>query len=683
MPQQTELLYLRRNPFIKALLPLILGIISYSYIDISTIVSLSGLALSFIFLLLILIKKQYLQSYKRNHIFGIVFSTFILFFSLTYCYLHENYSTPSYIKEYHSNSIIKGVISESILEKNKSFGTTITIKKVINGKTEKEVYGKINCYFPKNETPPKLGDVLLFKPRLNEIKQPRYPDEFDYKEYLKSKGIVHSIFLTSNQYQKINETSTLFLTAEKIRASIVQQLEKTKLKENEIALIAALFLGDKKLLNSDIKTNFSDIGAMHVLAVSGLHVGILLLIITFVLNKLFGKDKRKALKVIITLLLIWSFAFITGLSVSVLRASLMFSLIVIGKLILEKSSIYNTISASAFIILIYNPVLLFDVGFQLSYLAVLGIIYFYPKINNLFYIKNKIGKYLWNITAVSIAAQIATIPLSIYYFHQIPLLSLVSNIIVSVYAVVIISGGVIILLVLPFSELLNYIAIVMSFIISSLLKVVEFLATIPYGKIDNLSISNNELYGLILLIILSIFVIETKRLRYINYGLILVLILLINKHFYDYELKKQHKITFINLENEVGINLTSKSENLFYTTENENLKQKYLSKSLSNFWVKHTNKNVAYKELNKFKNQIIEFGNTKVLIVNTPTFKTNDLWFDYIYINNKNCNLNYINDLNITNTIIVNNTFSTEVKYHLKNSTSRVFFAKDNPSFDL
>ena len=184
-------------------------------------------------------------------------------------------------------------------------------------------------------------------------------------------------------------------------------------------MLAALTLGYKDALTPELRESFSTTGAMHVLAVSGLHVGIIFVVLEFLLSFLNRWRFGKRLKPILIIVLLWSYAFITGLSPSVLRSSVMFSCMAFGGVLGRKSNTYNTIFVSAFFLLFFNADLLFDVGFQLSYSAVIAIVYFQPKIAGLLYVRNRFLRWAWDLAAVSLAAQIGTAPFAIFYFHQL------------------------------------------------------------------------------------------------------------------------------------------------------------------------------------------------------------------------------------------------------------------------
>ena len=227
-----------------------------------------------------------------------------------------------------------------------------------------------------------------------------------------------------------------------MRDKLLNILKENGLKNNELAVASALILGYKDDLGEELKHSYSSAGATHVLAVSGLHVGIIFLVLNFLLNILDKNDRFKISKAILLICFLWAYATITGLSPSVVRAATMFSFVTIGKSFGKSSSIYNTLCASAFVLLVYNPYLIMEVGFQLSYLAVVGIVYFQSIIYKWIYVKNKFLKYIWMITSVSIAAQLTTFPLGLLYLHQSPTYLFASNLFVIPGAMLIIGLGI-------------------------------------------------------------------------------------------------------------------------------------------------------------------------------------------------------------------------------------------------
>lgn len=227
---------------------------------------------------------------------------------------------------------------------------------------------------------------------------------------------------------------------------------------------------------------------MHILAVSGLHVGIIFIILSKLLFFLERHKYGKILQSALIILILIFYAMLTGLSNSVIRATIMFIFICFGRMFTRQVNIYNTLSASAFIMLLYNPYSIMDVGFQLSYLAVISIVFFQPKIYSLLNLRYKFPDYIWQLVSVAIAAQIATFPLTIHYFNQFPVYFILSNILIIPFVSIIIYGALI-LFCFSFSTNISYIiAKGLQLITLVLNKNVEFIKDLPLSKIDSLII---------------------------------------------------------------------------------------------------------------------------------------------------------------------------------------------------
>ncbi len=345
-----------------------------------------------------------------------------------------------------------------------------------------------------------VGDELLIHSRLSPIRNDNNPGGFDAELYWWSKGISRMGFLTEDDYKILGSESGawFFSTLNRLRSYFSSVLSRY-LSGDELALASALILGDKELLSSELKMEFSDAGAMHVLAVSGLHVGIVLYLILFILGK-FSRfiSKRKAL--IVALSVIWVYAGVTGFSPSVLRATIMFSVLSVGQLMLKNSNNFNLLFFSAFLLLMWKPLMIFDIGFQLSYLAMLGIFILHPIISMMFYFRFKWLNWIWQGTSVGISAQLFTVPLTLYYFHQFPNYFALTNIGVMVLAGVLLGLGLLLFLVhaIPLAGL--GVGATLSFGLLILIYFIQMIGQIPGAVAMGFTISS-ELVVLTYLII--------------------------------------------------------------------------------------------------------------------------------------------------------------------------------------
>jgi competence protein ComEC len=328
-----------------------------------------------------------------------------------------------------------------VLKSTSYMGNAVVIAEKDSSGVWKVLKEKILAYFKDDSTCKFLsyGDIVVFSGILQSIQGPPNPDMFNFRKYLENRKIFRQVFIEKGHWQKAGKAfyNPIKLWAEKCRIVFLDILRKFGIEGREFALAAALLLGTRDFLEKEVIREFSFAGAIHVLSVSGLHVGIMYVVadkaLFFLKN---GKRSRKLHQVMI-LACIWAYAFISGLPSSVVRAALMFSLIAAGKMFRRNVESYNILAVSAFLQLLINPYEITDVGFQLSYVAVLGIFAFYKPINELVDPGNKFLSMIWSILAVSIAAQLATFPLACHYFYMFPTYFLLTNFIVVPLAAVV------------------------------------------------------------------------------------------------------------------------------------------------------------------------------------------------------------------------------------------------------
>jgi len=263
---------------------------------------------------------------------------------------------------------------------------------------------------------------------------------------------------------------------------IMEEVKKTSLNDKNKMIFNAIILGYTGDMEESVKTAFSESGLMHILAVSGQHIGILVVILQIILGFLNKNNTLIFIKVLTMIAIVWLYALLTGLSPSVLRAAVMFSIISIGINIRSDSSSINVIGASAFFTLFFNPSTIMNIGFQLSYLAVLSIILFYDFIKNLLIFKYRISDYIWEMTAMSIAAQILTVPIMSFYFGKIPIYSLLANLIAIPAAFIILFYAVIYTPIIILTVVFKPADYLMDFLISCLYYPAKIICTFPFAS---------------------------------------------------------------------------------------------------------------------------------------------------------------------------------------------------------
>ena len=322
-------------------------------------------------------------------------------------------------------------LDEPPVEKTKSLKANATVRYLLHDSKSIPVTGKIIVYFKKDTSQLQLsyGSKIIFKKSLQEIKNSGNPGGFDYKRYALFQGITHQVFLKQDEFEVLDGKNEDWFKKfiYRSRERVLNILRKNIPGDKELGLAEALLIGYKDDLDQKLVQSYTNTGVVHIIAISGLHLGLIYWLLALLLKPLKNRKKVKWLRPVLIITGLWLFSILAGAQPSILRSALMFTCIVLGESLSKKTSIYNTMAVSAFILLCINPYWLWDVGFQLSYAAVLSIIIFMRPIHNWFYIKNKALDFIWKLNAVTLAAQILTVPLSIYHFHQFPNYFILTN----------------------------------------------------------------------------------------------------------------------------------------------------------------------------------------------------------------------------------------------------------------
>ncbi|MEZ4855670.1 MAG: ComEC/Rec2 family competence protein [Gelidibacter sp.] len=462
---------------IKLTLCLVAGIIIGTLFNVSLNLSLE-LTVGFIFLLFIVLLLSKNQ-FQKTIWFGILaFITTFFVGILTYNFHKQTNFKTHYTHSVRENNRIKTItfkVTEVLKSGNYYDKYIVDILKINQVSTSGKTL--LNLQKDSTQTSLNVDDVLVTTSGLKDLIHPLNPNQFDYKNYLEKQHIYHQIFTEYRflLYAK-SSTKTIFGIAADLRKTINNKLKTYHFKPDELALINALLLGQRQDISADIYNSYTKAGAIHILAVSGLHVGIILLLLNFVFKPIEYLKHGKTIKIILVLLCLWCFAIIAGLSASVTRAVTMFSIVAIGMNLKRPTNIYNTLAISMFLLLLLKPMFLFDVGFQMSYLAVIAIVTIQPMLVKLWTPKWKLQTLFWDVFTVTLAAQFGIIPISLYYFHQFPGLFFVSNLVIIPVLGVILGLGIIII-VLALTHLLpQWLADIYGFIISIMNDFVRWIA---------------------------------------------------------------------------------------------------------------------------------------------------------------------------------------------------------------
>jgi competence protein ComEC len=495
----------RKAPFLRFLSPLIAGILLQWYLQFDMRLAWFALAFSTAFLLLSFFLSQF-RRFQFSRLHGIAVT--IVFISLggllTWC--KDIRHDPRWIGNHCCpGETLIVVLQEPLVEKANSYKAIGTVKAYCRGRRYYSASGSVIAYFEKDSALGQLdfGTSIAFSKPVQEIPDASNPGGFDFKRYCLFQGVTQQVFLKKKEVVVLRDRQPTILATIlfPIRGKVLFILRKYIHGAKERGLAEALLIGYKDDLDKNLVQSYTNTGVVHVIAISGLHLGLIYWLLVRLFAPLRKKKIFKWLSPIMVIAGLWLFSFIAGAQPSVLRSAVMFTCIVLADGFSRKTSVYNSLAFSAFVLLCINPFWLWDVGFQLSYSAVLSIVVFMKPIYNWFYIKNKILDSIWKLSAASVAAQLLTTPFSIYHFHQFPAYFLLSNLIAVPLSSIIVLGEIFLCAasIVPFMGLVS--GKILSWLISLMNGYIERIESLPYSLWEGLQI--NFVQAAMIIVIIS------------------------------------------------------------------------------------------------------------------------------------------------------------------------------------
>jgi competence protein ComEC len=452
-----------------------------------------------------------------------------------------------------------------------------------------------------------IGDRLKINGLLYKNTHQKNPNQFDYQKYLENKQIYAQLYAEPNEI-KISTTieKDIWYYTSKLRTRIIQNLNKSNFHKDELNVAVALILGQQQDISPEIIRDYQYAGAVHILSVSGLHIGFILLFITFILKPLPNSKQASFIKLIVTLFSLSLFGILAGLAPSVLRSVTMFSFVAIGLFLRRSVNIYHTLLVSILLILLFQPSFLFDVGFQLSYIALFFILWLQPLLTRLWTPKNKIQNYIWDLLTVSFAAQIGTLPLSIYYFHQFPGLFFVTNLTVIPLLGFIMSLGVLVMLFAAFNWVPSYLAKALEVSIYYLDKIINTIASFESFIIKDIPLNTSLLITGYLVLIAIVVWFKKPNFKNLAVVLITIVALQISSIKTKWDIQSQEEFVVFNNKKETllierkGFNTTLyANDSLLRTYNKSNLISSYLTGNFGSLKHKRRLQNTIYFKGNK------------------------------------------------------------------------------------
>lgn len=545
-------------PIVRILFAFAAGIGTSMFYAINHWISLSY----FVFLLIaFVVLPRILKAYQQRWFAG--FAALLMFYFagvLVHTYQNNLFHSSHFSYIPHAKSYLIRVDEEPI-KKSHSYKMRAKVLQCADSSNQiKTTTGNVLIYISKTElnSLPNYGDVLLLNANdVRNVPLPKNPYEFDYKRYLAFNHIHHQAYLNQAQlaYTNINQANLVYKTVYSIQRYFRNVLHTYIKTPSEIGVAQALLYGFDDEIDEETMSAYANTGTLHVLAVSGMHVGIIFLIIS---KLLWFMDKSKKLlftKRLIIVVCLWVYSVLCGLSPSILRATVMFTFIITAQILERRSNIYNTLAASCFTLLIVDANMLANVGFQLSYMAVLGIIFIQPMLYKWYVASNWFVDQIWKITTVSVAAQIATSPIGILYFHQFPNCFLFSNLLIIPLTTVVLYCCIILLVVSKITVLATWLGVAIKHSILFTNKLVMLMEDTPYAYINGIQISifQSILLYVLFLCLIFYFMYQYNNLLRVSLLALLYLVVLFGADAYTQHHQKKLVVYSVNQSNAIQL----------------------------------------------------------------------------------------------------------------------------------
>lgn len=627
----TEALFLMINlhkyPFVRLVIPYAFGIwIAHTF---QTSIPWEWLSVIVFTGVVLMVLIALLSGNRRlGVVYGMVLSLMLIASGMMNIQADRPQSRPNHFINDTTKAIyFKARVTENPVRKERTTKVLLSLHGLADSNMLKPVNGLVLAYISNedNELIPTYGDIIVFWKRPEPPAMALNPAQFDFTSYLAGQGIYHQVFLKKGDWSILEKgyTNPLFVAAFYMRDKLLHAMSENGLAGDEFHVASAILLGYDDHLPAFLRKSYTAAGAMHVLCVSGLHVGLIFMIFSYLLGFLDRMKRTRNIKTLFLFVIIWFYALITGLSPSVLRASIMISFILIGKLLMRKGFIINSLSASAFLLLYIDPFTLYHIGFQLSYSAVLGIVLLQKPIYNMLHLKNKIANTIWEISSVSIAAQLATTPFVLHYFHQFPTYFILSNLLLVPlsFAIILMGMGLLLTSFLPFLPwLFGKITSSMIFVMNYFILWIEQL---PSSVLRGLYITSTESFTLIIGLTLLIQMFNAGIKKLFLPLLLMILIFFSSVTLRNLEREQQSKMIIYGLNKYTAIDFVRGKEHIMLADSNLMKDEFMLGFNLEKFWSQYGLSNpplwfskddtIKHPFINK-KQQVISFNGKTIAL---------------------------------------------------------------------
>ena len=450
--------------------------------------------------------------------------------------------------------------------------------------------GKLVLYLKDTLRENALGQAILFHSKLSPIAAAQNPYQFDYKRYMEHQGIYWQGYPTCYEIKDAPSFSP-FIKAKQLQGYLAATLSHYPFSKETVGVLKALVLGVRSDITPELYQQYINAGAVHILAISGLHIGIITYLLTLFIS-LVVPAHRKGVKIALLLVFLLTYAAITGFSASVLRAVVMFGGYSIAYLAESRRARYDSLLLSAFILLLCKPTFLFEVGFQLSYMAVLSIALFLP-LGEKYRFENRFLNFFWDIIKVSIAAQIGVLPLSLYYFHQFAGLFLVTNVLILPLLGIILSVGIGVVLLASIQLLPYWLIVCYEKALSLMNHIIGYIASVEQLVIRDVYFDTICLCLCYLAIVWAIIYLRARKIKFVYFFFLTLLSLQTYFFHLKYESAKKEQLIVFHQYKKTVIALQQGREATFYLSDTLSVPQTLIK----NFCTQQQVSNLHYKAL--------------------------------------------------------------------------------------
>ncbi|MCL2510781.1 MAG: ComEC family competence protein [Bacteroidales bacterium] len=619
--------------------------------------------------------------YRYEWLFGVlIFSLFMLF---GWKRAHEklHFIDNDHFSQIPNITAYIGYIEEEASEKARSWKSTVRIQRVCSDNEWVTAKGRLLCYFPKdsiNPLPPS-GTMILFYTQPDPIPPLLNPYAFDYRSYLQRRGIEHRVYLAPDRWTAIEGKAPfgLLRMSLSLRSKLLKILEDSPLTPSEFGVVSAILLGYNDKLDSEQRASYANAGAAHILSVSGMHVGVIFIFFSTLLSFLEKKKRGRVVRCVLLLLLIWSYALITGLALSVFRVAIMLSFVVVAQTLGRRKNKWNSIISSALFLLLINPLSFLELGFQLSYSAVIAIMIFQKPLYDLVQVSTWLGDKIWALITVAIAVQLGIAPVALYYFNQFPTWFLLTNLIVMPVTPFVIYTGMAVMFFSSFATLKYLFGWLLLWEVRFLNNAVQWINELPYSLVVSINITLPETLLLIFTIIATATFVMKKYKPALTIALISILLLSINivaerithnnqKELVVFEAGRSPVLGFVH-----GRNMVIVTDTIFEKNETSRsfvIDEYILRKGIKNVNFETTDNGSFYNnEVGLYRNKnAFFFNNDKIFVVNRhPEHQPETpLECDYLIVRNSyyGTPADYLAPFQCTGTIIVDGSNSRKTQ---------------------